>query len=100
MTILEIFLKKIKSKRSLSHKRLLWNEMYKCKANAEVVFNYFPRGRIAISKGVAFINIIDVCNTQEIIENVIKEYEIDGLEIRIMYYDGNADNGHQDFTLH
>lgn len=91
-------LEKIKSKRSLSHKRL-WNEMYKCKVNADVAFNYFPRGRIAISEGVAFINIIDVCNTQEIIDNIIKEYEIDGLEIRIMSYDGNADGGHRNFTL-
>lgn len=91
-------LDEIKSKKSLSHKRL-WNEKYKQTVKPDVLFDYYPRGRVCINNGITFINIINECNTPRIIEDIIKEYRIDGLEIQVMSYDGNADCGHRAFTL-
>ena len=91
-------LDEIKSKKSLSHKRL-WNGIYKNAVNPDADYNYYPRGRVGINNGIAFINIIDACNTPKIIEDIIKEYRIDGLEIRVMAYDKNVDGGHRAFTL-
>ena len=91
-------LDEIISKRSLSHKRL-WNEIYKQKVNAKVDFNYYPRGRVGIYNGTAFINIIDVCNTEQIINDILKEYHLYGLEIKVMPCDRATDNGHRAFTL-
>lgn len=92
--ILEI----IESKRSLSHQRL-WNSKYKAIEHSDKPFNYYPRGRVGISNGVAYINIIEDCNTFRIIEDIITAYNIDKLQLRKELVNEFSDGGHRAHLL-
>ena len=89
---------KIESKRSLSHERL-WNSQYKQKENSDKPFNYYPRGRVDISNGVAYINIINDCDTNDIINNIISEYKISKLQIKKELVNEFSDGGHRAHLL-
>lgn len=89
---------KIESKRSLSHERL-WNSKYRLKENSDKPFNYYPRGRVGISNGVAYINIINDCDTNAIINNIISEYEIFKLQIKKELVNEFSDGGHRAHLL-
>lgn len=84
-----------RSKNSLSHKNL-WKEFND--GNANLPFNYFPRGRVAIYKGKAFIHINSLFNQPDIIDAIIDEYSLDKLDIEIECNDV-IQGGHYDFLL-
>ena len=89
---------KIESKRSLSHERL-WNSKYKVIENSDKPFNYYPRGRVGISNGIAYINIINDCDTTNIINHIIDEYKISKLEIKKELVNEFSDGGHRAHLL-
>lgn len=89
---------KIESKRSLSHKHL-WDSKYKTIDQSDKEFNYYPRGRVGISNGVAYINLINDCNYEFVINNIIKEYELDKLEIRKELVNELSDGSHRTHLL-
>ena len=92
------FCEEIPSKRSLSHKRL-WNEIYRDKLNSDKPYNYYPRGRVGICKGVAYINIIEDASIPLITDAIICEYEIDKLKIMIKKSNKLSDGGHRKFLI-
>ena len=49
----------------------------------DVECNYYPRGRVAIYKGIAFIHINSLCNVPKVIHEIISEYELYKLEIEV-----------------
>lgn len=44
---------------------------------------YYPRGRVSIYKGTAYVNITPILNDADIIDAIIKEYCLDKLDIDI-----------------
>lgn len=88
----------IESKRSLSHQRL-WNSKYKDLEHSDKPFNYYPRGRVGISNGIAYINLIEDCDTPKIIADIINEYEIGKLTIKKELVNEFSDGGHRAHLL-
>lgn len=88
----------IESKRSLSHKRL-WDSKYKSIENSDKTFNYYPRGRVGISNGTAYINIINDCDTLDIINDIINKYDIEKLTITKELVNEFSDGGHRAHLL-
>ena len=84
-----------RSKSSLTHKRLWseYNEGYEDKP-----FNYLPRGRVAIHKGVAYIHLNSLFNQPSIIDKIIEEYNLDKLELEFDFND-TYQGSHYDFLL-
>ena len=85
------------SKRSKTHKQI-WKNKYSAKFKDEYDWTYFPRGRVSIYQGVAFIHIHSRCNIPSIIDAIIKEYQLNNLEIEIEYND-ELQGSHYDFGL-
>lgn len=63
-----------------------------------VPYNYFPRGRVEIYNGMAYININSILNTPNIIDRIRKEYEILKLDYTIGLNDLEQ-GSHYDFLL-
>ena len=89
------YIEQVGSKGSLTHKRL-WPEYNKGFEDKE--FNYFPRGRVAIYEGVAYIHINSLFNQPTLIDRVIKEYNLQKLEIEVDCND-LYQGSHYDFKL-
>lgn len=83
------------SKRSLIHSTLWKNKYQRDYPNKP--YNYYPRGRIVIFKGRAYININSLCNNPKVIDKIIKEYDISKLNCSIKYND--SEGSHYDFLL-
>ena len=86
------YVDEIQSKNSLSHKNL-WNNVSDGHS-----WTYYPRGRVAIYNGVAYIHLNSKCNTPEIIDRIIKEYNLEKLETDIDLND-TYQGSHYDFEL-
>lgn len=84
------------SKSNRTHKKI-WDNKLSPNYNF-VPYNYYPRGRVAIYEGTAFIHINSKCNIPSLIDRVIDEYELDGLEIEIDLND-IYQGSHYDFLL-
>lgn len=91
------YLKLVKSKSGLTHKNL-WNREFKNKLNSEEPFNYYPRGRVSIHKGIAYINLYSLFNQPDIIDQVTNLYHLENLEIEIDLKD-TYQGSHYDFLL-
>lgn len=63
-----------------------------------VDYTYYPRGRVGIYNGTAFININSKCNTPKIISNIINEYNLHNLDIELSF-DDEIQGSHYDFKL-
>ena len=85
----------ITSKSSLTHKRL-WPELNPMSDNID--WNYYPRGRVAIYNGVAYIHLNSLFNQPSIIDAIINEYKLDKLEIELDFND-TYQGSHYDFKL-
>lgn len=85
-----------RSKSGSSHKNI-WNRELKHKYD-DVEYNYYPRGRVAIYKGTAFIHINSLCNTPKVINNIVSEYKLDKLDIEVELND-EVQGSHYDFLL-
>ena len=84
-----------RSKSSLTHKRLWseYNEGYEDKP-----FNYLPRGRVAIYKGVAYIHLNSLFNQPSVIDKIFEEYNLTKLELEFDFND-TYQGSHYDFLL-
>lgn len=91
------YLEDVGSKNSLSHKNL-WNREIKRDVNPDVSFDYYPRGRVAIYKGNAWIHLHSVFNQPNIIDTIIDMYNLHKLEYEIDLND-TYQGGHYDFKL-
>lgn len=65
---------------------------------ASVPYNYYPRGRVDIYKGVAYINIHSSMNKPFIIDRIISEYNLSKLDIEIGLNDIEQ-GSHYDYLL-
>ena len=84
------------SKNSLTHKNV-WKNKLQTKYPGKD-YNYYPRGRVAIYNGQAFIHINSICNTPAIIDKITEEYGLSKLEINIECND-IIQGSHYDFSL-
>ena len=84
-----------RSKSSLTHKRL-WPEYNK--GLEDKPYNYLPRGRVSIYKGVAYIHLNSLFNQPDIIDRIIKEYNLDKLELELDFND-TYQGSHYEFLL-
>ena len=84
------------SKNSLSHKNL-WKNGYN-KDFELLPFDYYPRGRVSIYKGTAFIHIHSILHTPALIDAIIDTYGIDKLDIEVERND-ILQGSHYDFRL-
>lgn len=63
-----------------------------------VGYKYYPRGKVEVYKGVAYININSILNTPKIIDTVRKEFGIEKLPYKVGL--NNVEQGsHYDFEL-
>ena len=69
------------SKNSLDHTTLRKSKSGKDQSDKS--FDYYPRGRVSIDKGTAFIYIHPILNTPALIDAIIKEYGIDKLDVEV-----------------
>lgn len=78
-----------------THKKL-WNEYgldYKNKP-----YDYYPRGRVSVYNGKAYININSICNTPKIIDKIREYYCVDKLDCVVTCNDIEQ-GSHYDFKL-
>ena len=78
----------IVSKRSLSHKSL-WEHKFKEELKSNEAFDYYPRGRVGLINGMAYININLHCNMPKIIDTILDMYEIRKLDPEIIMEHGD-----------
>lgn len=64
-----------------------------------VPYNYFPRGRVEVYKGKAYINLNSILNKTKIIDDIRKEYQVDKLYYEVFNIDELQDGGHYSFLL-
>ena len=69
-----------RSKSSRTHRKI-WDEL-KSKHN-NVSHTYYPRGRVSIYKGVAFIHLNSRCNLPKVVDKIIEEYHLQKLDVEI-----------------
>ena len=69
------------SKNSLNHKNLWKNEFGK--DHEDKSFDHYPRGRVSIYRGTAFVHIHSILHTPAIVDAIINEYGIDKLEVEV-----------------
>lgn len=65
------------SKSQKTHHKI-WNEIRH--SYGDMDFTYYPRGRVAIFNGNAFIHINSICNTPAVIDAIKTEYNISKLD--------------------
>ena len=74
----------------------VWKELKQQYNNVE--YKYYPRGRVEVYKGTAYINIHSILNTPKIIDTIRKEYCIEKLPYKIGLND--VDQGsHYEYEL-
>lgn len=61
-------------------------------------YNYFPRGRVEVYQGKAYINLNSILNKPQIINDIIKEYQISDLEYNVFTID-ELQGEHYNFLL-
>lgn len=61
--------------------------------------DYYPRGRVGIYKGEAYINIHSKCNTPKIINSIISEYNLAKLNKIHIEHEDNHIGHHYGFKL-
>lgn len=90
------YLEDVGSKNSLSHKNL-WNRKIKHEVNPDVSFDY-PRGRVAIYRGQAWIHLHSLFNQSNIIDTIVEMYNLHKID-----YDTDLNDtyqgSHYDFGL-
>ena len=84
------------SKSSKTHKRI-WESEY-AQDYADVDYTYYPRGRVAVYEGTAFIHLNSKCNIPSVIDAIVEKYKLDKLEIEIDLNDVYQES-HYDFQL-
>ena len=91
------YLETVGSKSSLTHSKL-WDNKFKDKINPNVTYDYYPRGRVAIYKGKAWIHLHSLFNQPSIIDKVVEMYNLNKLDYEIDLND-TYQGSHYDFSL-
>ncbi|HQC55340.1 MAG TPA: hypothetical protein PKX91_06430 [Clostridia bacterium] len=87
----------VKTKRGdVPHKKLWQQEAYNT-WNKEYDYMFFPRGRVSVYKGNAFVHIHSKMNIPKVIDSIIEYYKISDLDLNIEYM--NKQGSHYDFGL-
>lgn len=84
------------SKSAKTHKRI-WESTYAGRFNG-VDYTYYPRGRVAVYDGTAFIHLNSRCNIPSIIDSIAEKYHLGKLGIEIDLND-TYQGSHYDFKL-
>ena len=85
-----------KSKSQKTHK-IIWRDNYAKIYNTDD-FMFYPRGRVSIYNGIAFIHINSRCNLPKIIDSIVDEYNLNKLDVEIDCND-TYQGSHYDFKL-
>lgn len=91
----------ITSKRPKTHKQLWKWILNEVNSNGKAFpesCTYYPRGRVEVYKGKAYIHLNSICNTPKVIDEITKEYGIGKLDIIIDLND-TYQGSHYDFEL-
>lgn len=91
------YLEAIPSKSGLTHKSL-WSRQFKWKINPEVDYDYYPRGRVSIHNGHAWINLHSLFNQPDVIDTVVEMYNLHKLDLDLDLKD-TYQGSHYDFGL-
>lgn len=91
------FVDDVTSKRSKTHTQL-WKRLREENTELPESPTYYPRGRVEVFNGKAYIHINNHCNTPEIIDAIITEYQIDKLEKEVELNDVTQ-GSHYSFEL-
>ena len=89
------YINDVTSKSQKTHKKV-W-EVYKSQYK-DVDYTFYPRGRVAIYEGTAFIHINSKCNIPSVINAITDMYHLDKLEIEVDLND-TYQGSHYDFQL-
>lgn len=84
------------SKSAKTHKRI-WKSEYSDKYDIDD-YTYYPRGRVAVYEGTAFIHLNSKCNIPSVIDRIVDMYKIEKLDIEIDLNDVYQ-GSHYDFKL-
>lgn len=84
------------SKNAQSHKNT-WKREYASKYK-NLPYNYFPRGRVTVYQGLAFIHLHSLMNTPAIVNKIIQMYELNKLQCEVELND-EIQGAHYDFLL-
>ena len=84
------------NKNSLTHKRI-WAKDYARVYNQED-YTFYPRGRVNIHKGVAYVNLHSDMNMPHIIDSIIEKANISKLELELNFNDVYQ-GSHYDYKL-
>lgn len=83
---------KTPSKSSLTHQKL-WSSVSDGHS-----WDYYPRGRVCIDQGTAYIHLNSNCATNDIKDCIYNEYKIDGLRI-VLDFNNEYQGSHYDFGI-
>lgn len=83
-------------KKNQTH-QALWRDKYS-KYFPDKPYNYFPRGRVEVYKGVAYVNIHSRCNTPAVVNSIIDNYNLGNLDLDLTCND-ISQGSHYDFLL-
>lgn len=84
------------SKSQRTHKKI-WQTEYQIQF-PDRDYMFYPRGRVSVYDGTAFIHLNSKCNIPSVIDSVISEYGIEKLEIEVDLND-TYQGSHYDFQL-
>ena len=85
----------------MTHKKL-WKDKYATELNdTDKPFNYYPRGRVEVWDGQAYIFVHGSMNFEPLIGNLIHEYALDKLddESLVEVVDNDYQGSHYDYLL-
>lgn len=93
------YIENIKSKNSLTHRKL-WNSLNPLE-DKQIPWNFFPRGRVSIYNGIAYIHLNSLFNQPSIVDSIIKIYHLEKLGQENIQVDLNDtyQGSHYDFLL-
>lgn len=77
--------------------RVIWRNTFADKYNTDD-YTYYPRGRVAIYNGTAFIHLNSKCNLPKVVDSIINEYNLHNIEIVVEEND-TYQGSHYDFKL-
>lgn len=83
--------------KSLRTHRRLWEEQYSV-YYPNVTYTYYPRGRVCIHNGKAYIHLNSKCNVPKLIDAIIEAYAINKLDCEVEFND-TYQGSHYEFQL-
>lgn len=76
----------------------VWKRFQSKYGSGDFPYNYFPRGRVEIYQGQAYINLNSLLNTPKIVNDILKEYQISDLNYHVFAID-ELQGEHYNFEL-